>query len=116
MALLLSLYKKLTKNNMSKLYYEAPTDEQFNELKSEAIKLWATMGDEPSYSKEKIDRIKDIKNVSDNFMYIVSMYDIFDQAKLASQLSDGTKKAVSDRIIDGGTPPEYNKFNTDERK
>ena len=91
---------------MSKLYYTAPIDEQFNELKEKAIKLWSGMGDEPSYSQEKIGRIKDIKNVQDNFMHMVAMFDINNQRKLAENLSTETRKAVRERIIDGGGLPE----------
>ena len=87
---------------MSKLYYTPPSDKQFNELKEKAIEIWNTYDDEFGYATEKINRIKDIKNISDNFMYIVAMYDIDNQKKLANLLSDDTKKAVRDRMIDGG--------------
>lgn len=92
---------------MPKLYYTPQSDEQFNELKEKAIELWSTMGDEPSYSKEKISRIKYIENVGDNFLFMVAMFDIFNQQKLADKLSIGTRMAVRERMIDGGNPPEY---------
>jgi len=95
---------------MIRLYYTPPTDEQFNELKEKAIELWSTMGDEPSYSQEKIGRIKDIKNISDNFMYMVAMFDINNQALLAEKLSDETRQAVRERMIDGGNPGYSIKF------
>lgn len=94
----------------TKLYYTPPTDEQFNELKQEAIKIWSEMGDEPSYSEEKIERIKDIKNIGDNFMTMVAMFDIHNQAKLADELTLGTRLAVRERMFDGGQLPEYVKF------
>lgn len=92
---------------MTKLYYTAPTDKQFNELKEKAIEIWSTMGDEPSYSQEKIDRIKDIGNISDNFMYMVAMFDIHNQARLADMLTSETRKAVRERLVDGGASSEY---------
>jgi len=92
---------------MPKLYYTPPTDEQFKELKEKAIEIWTPMGDEPSYAKEKIDRIKDIKNIQDNFMYMVAMFDINNQRKLAEKLTPETKKAVRERMIDGGNSEEY---------
>ncbi len=95
---------------MTKLYYTPPTDEQFNELKEKAIEIWSTMGDEPSYSQEKIGRIKDIANVEDNFMYTVAMLDQNNQRKLASKLSDETRGAVAERIKDGGSPDYHNVF------
>lgn len=87
-----------------KLYYKAPSDEQFEELKQKCIQIWSGMGDEPSYSKEKIDRIRDIKNISDNFMYMVAMFDNNNQEKLAALLSNETRKSVRDRMISGGNP------------
>ena len=91
-------------------YYEPPSQECFDEVKEEAIGIWSVMGDEPSYSREKIDRIQDLPNIQDNFMYMIAMFDLGNQAKLAQRLSEETRKEVSDRIIDGGTPPEYNVF------
>lgn len=98
------------KKFMPNLYYTPPTDEQFNEVKEKAIELWSTMGDEPSYSEQKIARIKDIENVSDNFMYMVAMFDVGNQGRLAEKLSKETRKAIRERMIDGGNPPEYIRF------
>jgi len=97
---------------MPKLYYTPPTDEQFNELKERAIEIWSTMGDEPSYSQDKIGRIKDIKNVGDNFMYMVAMYDQYNQRKLAGKLTKATREAVAERLRDGGAPDYHNVFLT----
>lgn len=91
------------------LYYEAPTNEQFNELKSKAIELWTERyppEKSPFYAEEKVNRIKDIKNVEDNFMYIVAMFDQNNQRLLANKLSSETSLAVRDRMISGGQP-EY---------
>ena len=95
---------------MTKLYYTPPTDEQFNELREKAIEVWSTMGDEPSYSQDKIGRIKDIKNVGDNFMYMVAMFDQNNQQKLSDKLENETRGAVAERIKDGGSPDYYNVF------
>ena len=97
----------------SKLYYIPPTDEQFNELKEKAIELWKevdTDNDKYGYASEKIGRIKDIKNVEDNFMYMVAMFDMYNQRKLIQKLSKETKEAVRERMIDGGNPPNYIAF------
>ena len=94
---------------MSKLYYTAPEEKQFNELKEKAIEIWKTY-DIEGLENEKVRRIKKMQNIEDNFMYICAMFDISNQRKLAMKLSDETRKAVSDRIIDGGTPDEYNVF------
>lgn len=95
---------------MSKLYYTPPTDQQFNEVKEKSIKIWNTYDNQFGYVDEKVNRIKDIKNIEDNFMYMIAMFDGDNQAKLAQLLTDETRKAVSDRMIDGGNPPEYNPF------
>ena len=95
---------------MTKLYYTPPTDEQFNELKEKAIEIWSSMGDEPSYSQEKIGRIKDINNVGDNFMFMVAMFDQNNQRKLSDKLENETRVAVAERIKDGGSPDYYNVF------
>lgn len=91
---------------MSRLYYTPPSDKCFDELKEQAIALWSTMGDEPSYSAEKIGRIKDLWNVGDNFMYILAMFDTGNQRKVGAKLSEKTRKAINDRLTDGGNP-EY---------
>ena len=89
---------------MSKLYYTAPEEKQFNELKEKAIEIWKTFNNDYGQVDEKVNRIKDILNIEDNFMYIVAMFDSGNQRKLAEKLSDETRKAVRDRMIDGGTP------------
>ena len=92
---------------MSRLYYTPPTDKQFNELKEKAIEIWKTYDDTHGYASGKIDRIKDTKNIADNFMYMVAMFDIVNQAKLAMKLSEETRIAVRERMIEGGASPEH---------
>ncbi len=92
--------------NDSKLYYTPPSDECFEDLKKSAISLWSTMGDEPSYSKEKIGRIKDIANIKDNFMYMFAMFDINNQRKVGASIRDETREAINERLVSGGSP-EY---------
>jgi hypothetical protein len=87
---------------MIDLYYTPPTDKQFIELKEKAIKIWQTYDNQFGYVDEKVNSIKDIKNIEDNFMFIVAMFDPDNQAKLSSMLSQETRKAVSDRMIAGG--------------
>jgi len=88
----------------AKLYYTAPTDEQFDELKAKALEIWESY--EEPYRSEKADYVRTVGNVKDNFMHLVAMFDIFNQRKLAKALSDETKKAVRERMLDGGAP-EY---------
>ena len=91
---------------MSKLYYTPPTDEQFNDVKNNAMELWKEVAHDESYANEKIGAINDIQNVQDNFMYMVAMFDDGNQKRLANKLSPETCVAIRERLIDGGSP-EY---------
>ncbi len=86
------------------LYYTPPTEEQFKELREKAIGIWNTYDNECGYVDEKVGRIKDIKNVKDNFMYMVAMFDIDNQKLLSSVISEDTRLSVRERMIDGGQP------------
>lgn len=88
----------------SEHYYSAPSEEAFEELKKAAIKIWNTYDDDPSYADEKISRIEDLKNIKDNFMYMVAMFDSSNQEKLARMLTEATRKEVRSRMVAGGNP------------
>ena len=92
----------------TKLYYTAPPEEQFKEVKEAAMELWKevdTDNDAYGYATEKISRIKDIENVKDNFMYIVATFDYGNQCKLAQMLSKETRDSIHNRMLDGGSYP-----------
>ena len=91
-------------------YYDAPTDEQFKEVKEKAIEIWSGYDNQFWYADEKIGAIKDINNISDNFMYIVSMFDSSNQRKLAVMLSDETNLAIRERMVAGGASPDHTIF------
>lgn len=93
-----------------KLYYTPPTQEIFDEVKEKSIDIWITYDDTYGYASEKVDRIKDLKNMQDNVMYIVAMFDYINQAKLAVSLSDEAREAISERMKSGGMPDSYNAF------
>jgi len=88
--------------NEAKLYYTAPEDKIFEEVKSKAIEIWKTYDNKFGYVDEKVDRIKEIRNVKDNLMYIVAMFDSYNQFKLSAMISPESRQAIHDRIIDGG--------------
>lgn len=85
----------------AELYYTAPSDEIFEEVKREALKIWEEYED--PYKSDKIGRIKDIKNVSDNLMFIIAMFDWVNQHKLARRLSREAKDAIFDRLATSGS-------------
>jgi hypothetical protein len=95
---------------MTNLYYTPPTKKQFNELKEKAIEIWRGYDDTHGYASEKINKIKDLENVGDNFMFMVAMFDFPNQQKLAAKLSEGTKKAVAKRLKAGGWGSDFNPF------
>lgn len=75
-------------------YYTAPSDEIFNEIKERAIEIWQTYDDTYGYATEKIDRVKEITNVKDNWGYIVGMFDSPNQQKLLAKLSPEAQDKV----------------------
>ena len=75
-------------------YYDAPPQEIFDDIKENATKIWNTYSDEFGYRSEKINRIKNIKNISDNAWYIVAMFDGGNQAKLLSKVNPETNRMI----------------------
>lgn len=84
---------------MQELYYAAPPNEQFNEMKKLAIDIWATYDDTYGYATEKISRIKDLANVLDNFMYIFAMFDPINQRKLKANASKELLDEIAKRLV-----------------
>ena len=85
------------------LYHTKPSNEVFDEVKQKSIKVWKdNYSDEFGYVSEKVDSIKDIPNIKDNLMFIVGKFDINNQKRLAQVLSDKSKKAIRERMLDGG--------------
>ena len=77
-------------------YYTAPSDEIFNDIKENAIKIWDTYDNTYGYRDEKVDRIKDLKNVSDNAWMMVAMFDYHNQAKLIAMVKPETAKMIKE--------------------
>ena len=86
------------------MYYVAPSDGHFNEVKEKAIEIWERYLKKDEFSGDyvasKVDIIKDLPNIQDNLMCIVSMFDMINKAILADMLSYGARKAVRDRLHD----------------
>ena len=90
----------------TELYYTAPSDEIFDEVKVKALQLWATYDNQFGYVDEKTQLIVNIKNVADNVMFIVAMFDSDNHRRLAEMLSQEARQALRERMIDGGNPSE----------
>lgn len=80
------------------LYYTAPSDAIFNDIKKNALKIWSTYDDTYGYASEKIERISDLTNVDDNYMYIVAMFDSNNQAKLMRAVKPETAERIREAI------------------
>lgn len=75
-------------------YYDAPSDEIFNEIKARAIDIWKTYDDSFGYATEKIDYVNSITNFKDNWGTIVGMFDSDNQQKLVVLLSGEAREKV----------------------
>lgn len=82
-----------------KEYYIPPSQEVFDDIKQASIALWKTYDDTYKYATEKIDRIKDIENVGDNYAYMVAMFDINNQMKLLSLVKMLNTKHLIQQLI-----------------
>jgi len=81
------------------MYYTAPSEEIFEEVKKACIEIWGEYEDTYGYASEKINRIKDINNIKDNVMFMIAMFDHINIGKLADKLSNESKKAIRERLL-----------------
>ena len=84
-------------------YYTAPPQKIFDEIKGASIQVWQTYNNEFGYVDEKVDRIKDIKNIRDNTCYLVAMFDLSNQNKLLSRVEGETKIWLEDLLFNNQT-------------
>lgn len=66
------------------------SDEIFNEIKQEAIKIWETYN-----ATDKITQVQDIDNIRDNYHFIIDMFDTINKSKLYSNLSSQAKEVFN---------------------
>ncbi len=88
----------------TRLYYTAPRDQIFNEVKNACIETWKEVGSHPLYIKEKVDYVSQVNNISDNVMTIVALFDENNMQILAEKLGDEARQAIRARMVDGGHP------------
>ena len=75
-------------------YYTAPSQEVFDDIKKNAIKIWKLYDNTHGYVDEKLDRIKNIENIEDNAWFIVAMFDWVNQGKLINMVKPETAKII----------------------
>ena len=85
---------------MTGLYYQTPSDEIFDEVKKEVLKIFKNMeGKDSFYYKDKEKEIKPINNIKDNMMCLIARLSWNNLPKLAKALSKKTKIEVYFRLI-----------------
>lgn len=77
-------------------YYETQPQHIFNELKRLAIEIWSEYDNEFWYVDEKVNRIKNIKNIKDNIRFIYRMFDHENQQKLYNKWSTPLKALLQE--------------------
>lgn len=75
-------------------YYDAPSEEIFEEIKAKAIEIWQTYDDTYGYASEKIRYARSVNNVKDNWGVLVGMFDHNNQMKLMAKLSPEAQEKV----------------------
>ena len=74
------------------------SDELFNELKSEAIKIWQTYDNSYGYADEKIAYLNSFGNVGDNYGTIIGMFDVQNQLKLYKAVGTDARVLIDDWV------------------
>lgn len=92
---------------MAGIYYEAPGQEEFDDMKSAATEVWNGMDNTYGYVDEKLARIEGVQNVGDNFMYLFAMFDMDNQRKVVDLLAQKTQDELRLRMVDGGNSRAY---------
>ena len=82
------------------LFLNEPTDEVFDEIKLEAIKMWKTCKNTSNKKAmgDLIDEIKTMKNIDDNALYLVNLFGINDRKNLLLNLSKEASNFVLHRL------------------
>ena len=83
----------------SKDYYIAPSQEVFDDIKQASIKIWKTYDNEFGYVDEKVGKIKEMKNIRDNYAFMIAMFDYFNQQKMLDLLELPESKDLVERLI-----------------
>lgn len=76
------------------LFYTAPKDKYFKEVKDASIAIWKTYDDTFGYATEKTDFISKLENVNENFMVIFQMFDPENQSTLKYLVSEDCWKEI----------------------
>lgn len=86
---------------MSSLYYTAPSEAIFEDIKAAAIKIWQTYDDQFGYASGKIERVNRVDNIQDNYMYLISMFDSTNEGILYHLVSADTRQLLNELRAEG---------------
>ncbi len=78
--------------------HKTPSEEIFNEMKQEAIRIWQTYDNQYGYVDEKMERINSITNFKDNAMVFFRMFDNQNQFKMQQHLSPESLFYISNNL------------------
>lgn len=70
------------------------SDKLFDELKQASIEVWETYDDTYGYASEKINYVKSLTNVGDNYGTFIGMFDVHNQEKLYHKVGDESKALI----------------------
>lgn len=87
---------------MRSLYYTPPDKQIFEEVKRASVRIWKSYDNVNGHLDSKIKHIEELRNIADNFMYMVAMFDIQNQTRLASMLSNSARLAIRQRLVASG--------------
>lgn len=76
-----------------------PSIEIFNEIKEAAKQVWReNYSDQYGYVSEKISKIDSLTNYEDNVMVCYRMFDMINQSKMKSKLSQETLDYIKNNL------------------
>ena len=84
--------------NDTKLYNTAPSNKVFKDLQNAAINVYIELDMHPSYTDEKIQKVKDMKNIRDNFTSIVAEFSENNWISLRNKVSAETSREIFNRL------------------
>lgn len=89
-----------TEKKPIELYYEAPSEEVFNDIKTSCLLVWAEYNEpiERTYRAEKFKKVVPLKNIRDNYMFMIAMFDHINQKKLFEWLRSETLVRVQQAL------------------
>jgi len=97
------------------LYYTTPDQAVFDEVMANSICIWEeNHSDEYGYVTEKVKYIKDVNNVENNMMVVISRFDMGNQILLSSKLCAEARLAICERLTACGMPDHFNVFMQDQ--